>query len=143
MVKSFKSQAKLAPTGHCKAEIASCLQENKKLHPSIWRNRAQSPYRPVIDYLLIGEGHPFAITLTLYRLSVKNTLAQGTRHKAQGDSGHMPPASLGQYAPLSFVVIGRRQKGFFVGAAFPVLPVPGLVPGSLSKGSRDFTISTI
>jgi len=24
-----------------------------------------------------------------------------------------------------------------VGAAFPVLPVPGVVPGSLSKGSRD------
>ncbi|MGB6383350.1 MAG: hypothetical protein WBG51_19435, partial [Syntrophobacteria bacterium] len=24
-----------------------------------------------------------------------------------------------------------------VGAAFPVLPVPGVVPGSSSKGSRD------
>ena len=32
--------------------------ENKKTPPLHWRNRAQSTYRPVVDYLLIGEGHP-------------------------------------------------------------------------------------
>ena len=49
---------------------------------------------------------------------------------------------------------GRRQrtndKDSPVGVAFPVLPVPGVVPGSLpvlslsngSKGSRDLAIST-
>ena len=30
-----------------------------------------------------------------------------------------------------------KKSPFFVGAAFPALPVPGVVPGSLSKGSRD------
>ncbi len=50
----------------------------------------------------------------------------------------MPPASLGQDASLSFVVIGRGQKtedkDSTVGAAFPDL--------SLSKVSRDLAIST-
>jgi hypothetical protein len=50
------------------------------------------------------------ITLPLYGLGVKNTLAQGTRRKAQGDLGHMPSASLGHYAPLSLVVRGRGQE---------------------------------
>jgi hypothetical protein len=68
--------------------------------------------------------------------------------------------SLGQDASLSFVVRGKKQKkeegDSAVGASFPVLPVPGVVPGSLpalpvpgivpgslsngSKGSRDLAI---
>jgi hypothetical protein len=32
------------------------------------------------------------------------------RRRAQGDLGHLPSASLGQYASLSFVVIGRGQR---------------------------------
>ena len=38
--------------------IAMKNLENKKTPPLHWRNRAQSTYRPVIDYLIIGEGHP-------------------------------------------------------------------------------------
>ena len=53
-----------------------------------------------------------------------------TRHFALGTKtrSHYASLSLGQYAPLSFVVIGRGQKteGFVVGAAF----------------SRDLTILT-
>ena len=32
------------------------------------------------------------------------------RRRAQGDLGHLPSASLGQYALLSFVVMGRGQR---------------------------------
>ena len=35
---------------------------------------------------------------------------KGARHMAQGDLGQMPAASLGHYAALSFVVIGRGQR---------------------------------
>ena len=61
--------------------------QKKEPYPSCPRDGAQSTYRPVVDYLLIGEGHPLGITLPLYKLSVKNTLAQGTRRKAQGKTG--------------------------------------------------------
>jgi len=52
--------------------------------------------------------------------------------------GHLASPSLGHYASLSFVVIGRgkrpgeRKKGFFCGSGFPAL--------SLSKGSRDLVL---
>ena len=45
--------------------------------------------------------------------------AQGARHTAQGDVGQLPPASLGHYAALSFVVLGRGTKN---GARLPALP---------------------
>ena len=64
------------------------------------------------------------------------------RRRAQGDLGHLPSASLGQYALLSFVVIGRgqslkskeRRKGFFCGSGFPR---PELVEGQ--PRSCDFS----
>jgi hypothetical protein len=34
----------------------------------------------------------------------------GARHRAQGHLGHKASPSLGHYATLSFVVIGKRQK---------------------------------
>ncbi len=55
----YKEKSSYPSRGSHSAErIAIKNLENKKLHPSIWRNRAQSTYRPVIDYLLNGEGHP-------------------------------------------------------------------------------------
>jgi hypothetical protein len=58
---------------------------------------------------LMGRGTPLAITLTLYRLCVKNTFAQGTRRKAQGVWCHMAAPSLGQDASLSLIVRGRER----------------------------------
>ncbi|MGB6930197.1 MAG: hypothetical protein WBH05_13325, partial [Syntrophobacteria bacterium] len=53
-------------------------------------------------------------------------------------SRHVAAPSLGHYASLSFIVIGRGQKseekrkGFSCGSGFSVL--------SLSKGSRDLAL---
>ena len=35
----------------------------------------------------------------------------------------------------------KEERDYPVGAVFPDLPVPGVVPGSLSKVSRDLAIS--
>jgi len=35
---------------------------------------------------------------------------KGSRHRAQGNLGHLPSASLGHYASLSFVVRGRGER---------------------------------
>jgi hypothetical protein len=51
---------------------------------------------------LMGRGTPLAITLTLYGLCVKNTLAQGVWC-------HMAAPSLGQDASLSLIVRGRER----------------------------------
>jgi len=54
------------------------------------------------------------------------------------------PASRSQPPPPHGFGVPRRSedRNFLVGTAFPVLPVPGVVPGSSSKGSHDLAIST-
>ena len=48
--------------------------------------------------------------------------AQGARHTAQGDVGQLPPASLGHYAALSFVVLGRgTENGAQTSITFQVI----------------------
>ncbi len=60
-------------------------------------------------------------------------------------SRHVPSASLGHYAALSFIVRGKEQRkeerDSPVGAAFPDLSLPALSLSNGSKGSKGSPLS--
>jgi len=71
-------------------------QNKKEPYPSCPRDGAQSTYRPIIDCLCIGEGHPLFIKANLpcCKGCVKDAMAWryavgGWRQRTAGSSGWM------------------------------------------------------